>query len=131
MHKKWKTGDYVLLLVKIIIGLMSNKRTYGTIMNRLGLLLLIPFTAHTIIAHANTISTPGKAIVIGSADGTVIKLVCYYKDMAYSVGAILQVGEHYLICDKEKAHEQNGPLKWYSLDDETRKQNNNPTYKIE
>jgi len=38
--------------------------------------------------------------------------VCYYQDKAYSLGAILQVGEYYMICHPANKFETNGALKW-------------------
>lgn len=63
---------------------------------------------------ANTISTPGKA-VIGINAAEVGKRVCYYQDKAYSDGAILQVGPHYMICTDANDFETNGALKWVQL----------------
>ncbi|MDG3085997.1 DUF1496 domain-containing protein [Vibrio hannami] len=62
---------------------------------------------------AKTISTPDKAIVLGGDD--IGKRVCYYQDKAYSEGAVLQIGEHYIICDKANSFETNGSLKWHQL----------------
>lgn len=63
---------------------------------------------------ANTITTPGKA-VIGINAAEVGKRVCYYQDKVYSDGAILQVGPHYMICTNANDFETNGSLKWIQL----------------
>ncbi|MCL9782704.1 YnjH family protein [Vibrio sp. S4M6] len=38
--------------------------------------------------------------------------VCYYQDQAYSLGAILQVGKFYMVCNPANKFETNGALKW-------------------
>ncbi|KHT52787.1 DUF1496 domain-containing protein [Vibrio sinaloensis] len=54
-----------------------------------------------------------KAVIgIGVDANQVGKRVCYYQDQAYSLGAILQVGEHYLICQAANKFESNGSLLW-------------------
>ncbi len=63
---------------------------------------------------ATTIELPAKP-VIGINGSEVAKRVCYYQDQAYSQGAILQVGEHYLICQAENDFETNGSLSWRAL----------------
>lgn len=90
------------------------------------LLLLVSNTG-----YGNTISTPGNTVIVGTGNSPIGKRVCYYKDKAYSVGAILQVGEHYMICSKENAHESNGPLRWYPLGQDDSVTTNQPSYKIE
>lgn len=79
--------------------------------------LLILFTSTNVIASNQVISTPGKPI-IGVNATEVGKRVCFYQDMAYSEGAILEVGEHYLICQSVNDFETNGQLKWFQLDSE-------------
>ncbi|TMX47351.1 DUF1496 domain-containing protein [Vibrio sp. Hep-1b-8] len=73
------------------------------------LLVVMPFSA-----QANTISTTAKPIIAVNA-GEIGKRVCYYQDQAYSDGAILQVGEHYMICSAANDFETNGALKWSPL----------------
>lgn len=65
-------------------------------------------------AHAEkAVTLPNKAIVgIGIDASQVAKRVCYYQDQAYSLGAILQVGEHYMICQPTNDFETNGSLSW-------------------
>ncbi|MFM2589524.1 DUF1496 domain-containing protein [Vibrio sp. TBV020] len=63
---------------------------------------------------ANIITTPAKP-VIGINASEVAKRVCYYQDQAYSDGAILQVGEHYMLCTNANDFETNGALKWVQL----------------
>ncbi|RSD31397.1 DUF1496 domain-containing protein [Vibrio pectenicida] len=64
---------------------------------------------------AYIITTPGKPVVAIDASNTG-KRVCYYQDQAYSLGAILQVGDHYMTCDRANDFETNGALKWLPLD---------------
>lgn len=86
------------------------------------LVLLIP-----IVGYTNTISSPGKAIVIGDSS-RVFTRTCYYQDKAYSLGAILQVGSHYMVCTEEKKHESNGALRWAPLDQEHTEKSSQPSY---
>lgn len=74
--------------------------------------------ALTTSASANTITTPAKT-VIGINASEIAKRVCYYQDQAYSDGAILQVGEHYMVCKAANDFETNGALKWVQLDAST------------
>lgn len=55
---------------------------------------------------------PPKTLLL---EGNTPQRVCYYKDKAYSEGAILQVGENYLICQRANKFETNGSLKWQPL----------------
>tara|TARA_Y100001956_G_scaffold78566_1_gene90514 strand:+ start:2049 stop:2339 length:291 start_codon:yes stop_codon:yes gene_type:complete len=73
---------------------------------------LIPLISS--FAHAEKVTAlPNKAIVgIGVDASQVTKRVCYYQDQAYSLGAILQVGEHYMICQAANDFETNGSLSW-------------------
>ncbi|MBU2897832.1 DUF1496 domain-containing protein [Vibrio hepatarius] len=73
-------------------------------------LLLIPGSTLAYI-----VTTPGKPVVAIDASNA-SKRVCYYQDQAYSLGAILQVGEHYMTCDRANDFETNGALKWIPLD---------------
>ncbi|MGF1720497.1 YnjH family protein [Vibrio kyushuensis] len=80
------------------------------------LMLLIAVFANPL--NAKIISTPGKAIIgVNAAD--IGKRVCYYQDQAYSLGSILQVGEHYMICKEANDFETNGALKWVPLETST------------
>tara|TARA_Y100001956_G_C3952303_1_gene113192 strand:- start:34 stop:345 length:312 start_codon:yes stop_codon:yes gene_type:complete len=72
-------------------------------------------------ALANTISTPATP-VIGINASEVAKRVCYYQDQAYSDGAIIQVGEHYMVCSSANSFETNGALKWNPLDQQAARQ---------
>lgn len=90
------------------------------------LLCLIP-----ILGHTNTVSTPGKAIILGNSNNAISKRVCYYQDRAYSLGAVLQIGEHYMVCSEENARESNGHLRWYPLGQERIKESNKPSYKLD
>ncbi len=79
--------------------------------------LLLLLASTNVAASNHVISTPGKAI-IGVNATEVGKRVCFYQDMAYSEGAILQVGDHYLTCQSANDFETNGQLKWFQLDSE-------------
>jgi hypothetical protein len=71
--------------------------------------------------HAKVISTPGKAII--AVEGTnAAKRVCYYQDQAYSLGSILQVGEHYMVCKEANDFETNGALRWVPLASSSKEQ---------
>lgn len=75
------------------------------------------------LAHAKIIATPSKPIV--AVDGSSIgKRVCYYQDQAYSIGSILQIGDHYLICKEQNDFETNGALMWHQLDSNEQTTNN-------
>ncbi|TFH92831.1 DUF1496 domain-containing protein [Vibrio ouci] len=64
---------------------------------------------------ATIITTPAKP-VIGINASEIAKRACYYQDQAYSDGAILQVGEHYMVCKAANDFETNGALKWVQLE---------------
>ncbi len=70
-------------------------------------------------AVAKTVSIPAAAPVV--VNGDVGKRVCYYQDQAYSEGALLQVGELYMICQAANKFETNGQLKWVQLDTDAKK----------
>lgn len=65
-------------------------------------------------------SNPPAKVVVGVNAEQVGKKVCYYHDKAYSKGAVLQIGEHYIICQSEHQFESNGALSWRRLNDEER-----------
>ncbi|WP_256612978.1 DUF1496 domain-containing protein [Vibrio ostreae] len=75
-------------------------------------IVLLSSTLNSAAAQANSISvsTPKPAIVLDGGD--MGKRVCYYEDKAYSEGAVLQVGEVYMLCQRASQIETNGPLKW-------------------
>lgn len=79
-------------------------------------LTLIVLTVLSPLCAAKVISTPGKPIIAidGGSMGT---RVCYYQDQAYSEGALLQVGERYMTCQKANDFESNSALKWMSLEE--------------
>ena len=76
-------------------------------MKYLLLLLTLP-----VLVQARIISTTPQPIVVTNTEG--IKRVCYFNDKSYSLGAIIQVGEHYIECSPEQDFENNGALKWQS-----------------
>ncbi|MEZ8823242.1 DUF1496 domain-containing protein [Vibrio amylolyticus] len=79
------------------------------------LLIIATLTIAAANASANVISTPGKAII--ALDGaSAAKRVCYYQDQAYSLGSILQVDEHYMVCKEVNDFETNGALRWFPLE---------------
>lgn len=67
-------------------------------------------------AAASNITLPAKP-VIGINAAELAKRVCYYQDHAYSQGAILQVGEHYLTCEPANNFETHGVLQWVPFED--------------
>ncbi len=71
------------------------------------------------VVFAKTVSTPAAVPVV--VDGNVGKRVCYYQDQAYSEGALLQVGELYMICQAANKFETNGQLKWVQLESKEKK----------
>mgnify|MGYP001193075768 CR=1 FL=1 len=84
-------------------------------------LLISSTLLFSLSAYGKNVSTPSKAVIIGTGSQPT-KRVCYYQDKAYSIGAILQVGKHYIICKQENKFESNGPLSWYSLEATTQKE---------
>lgn len=72
--------------------------------------LLISTLSSAAQANSISVSTPKPAIVLDGGD--MGKRVCYYEDKAYSEGAVLQVGEVYMLCQRASQIETNGPLKW-------------------
>ncbi len=80
-------------------------------------LLLICISPITV---AKNISIPSGQIPV-IVDGAAAKRACFYQDQAYSEGALVQVGEHYLICQAANKFETNGPLKWVPLDSTEKK----------
>ncbi|GLT19296.1 hypothetical protein GCM10007938_30780 [Vibrio zhanjiangensis] len=81
---------------------------------RLSLLALLFVVSGSV--SSNIITTPGKPVVIGIDGSHAGKRVCYYQDQAYSLGAVLQVGDHYITCDRANDFETNGALKWIPLE---------------
>lgn len=73
------------------------------------LLLIAPSFGYTKVI--NTASLP----VVVATEGKALQRVCYYKDQAYSIGAVIQVGELYMICQEANDFETNGPLRWELL----------------
>lgn len=80
----------------------------------IAILLALP-----LVATAKSYSTPEKAIVLGGND--IGKRVCYYEDKAYSEGAVLRIGEQYIVCGKANSFETNGQLKWVQLENKPKK----------
>jgi len=70
------------------------------------------------VVVAKSISIPAAPVVV---DGNIGKRVCYYQDQAYSEGALLQVGEMYMVCQAANKFETNGQLKWIKLEAEQKK----------
>ncbi len=82
------------------------------------LLLAVPFIFSSALL-AKSISTPATVPVV--VDSNIGKRVCYYQDQAYSEGALLQVGDLYMICKAANKFETNGQLKWIQLETEQKK----------
>lgn len=80
-------------------------------MNRLFLFIALI----SINVYAKNITTPKPAVIIG-AHSDIGKRVCYYEDKSYSIGAVLQVGDYYMVCKAENSYETNSALKWFPLD---------------
>lgn len=77
------------------------------------LLLVTALNPAGVWADSISVSTPKPAVILDGAQ--LDKRVCYYEDKAYSEGAVLQVGEVYLLCQRANRIETNGPLKWGQL----------------
>ncbi|HIF9084324.1 TPA: DUF1496 domain-containing protein [Photobacterium damselae] len=69
------------------------------------------------VVSAATYSTPVKPVVVVN-DGLLGQRVCYYDGKSFSLGSILQVGKHYMICQEAFDYESNGNLRWYPLDED-------------
>lgn len=89
--------------------------------NKTRLILLSSLIAFPWISNAKVVSTPNTAVVVG-VGSDIGKRVCYYQDKSYSVGALLKVGDYYMICKAENAYETNGALKWFTLEQPSEKQ---------
>ncbi|MDE1338085.1 DUF1496 domain-containing protein [Vibrio aestuarianus] len=76
----------------------------------LSTLLIAPLTV-----TAKVISTPSNPLVV-TGTGKSQQRVCYYNDKAYSIGAVLQVGEVYMLCKEANDFEKNGALRWVILE---------------
>ncbi|WP_165310952.1 DUF1496 domain-containing protein [Vibrio ziniensis] len=72
------------------------------------------------LSMAETVTTPAASVPV-IIDGNMGKRVCYYQDQAYSEGALLQVGELYMVCQAANKFETNGQLKWVQLNNEQKK----------
>ena len=44
--------------------------------------------------------------------------ICWYQNKRYSEGAIIDVAEFKLICEKEKTSQKNSKLKWLKINKE-------------
>ncbi|MBD1558764.1 YnjH family protein [Vibrio sp. S9_S30] len=75
--------------------------------------LVFIFTILSVGVNAKTVTTPKSPVIV--TDGTLFEKVCYYEDKAYTLGAVIQVGELYLTCGKEQEFELNGDLRWLQL----------------
>lgn len=64
---------------------------------------------------AKVISTPSNPLIV-TGTGKSQQRVCYYDDKAYSIGAVLQVGEIYMLCKEANDFEKNGALRWVILE---------------
>ncbi|SON53192.1 DUF1496 domain-containing protein [Vibrio tapetis] len=82
----------LLLIVVPISSAWSEGKSYGT---------------------SKTIVTPKNSVIV--TDGKAGARICYYDDRAYSIGAVIQVGKVYLICQRQNDYELNGQLAWVLL----------------
>lgn len=74
------------------------------------------------VAAAKVITTPGEKPLVALDGSDIAKRVCYYQDQAYSLGAIVQVGDHYMVCKETNSFETNGALKWATLEEKKKPQ---------
>ncbi|MEI2563297.1 DUF1496 domain-containing protein [Vibrio metoecus] len=79
----------------------------------IGALALLSYSVALQAAPTTTTTLP---VVVGD---DIAKRVCYYQDQAYSEGAVIVVGEIYLVCQRANDFETNGPLKWLPLNGQT------------
>ncbi|MDV2856789.1 MULTISPECIES: DUF1496 domain-containing protein [Oceanimonas] len=75
-----------------------------------------------VMALANTISTTSVPVELNLATGT--EPVCYFEDKRYSKGAVIEMGGHWFVCEREKSFEQNGRLSWHPFAPQERSQQN-------
>ncbi|EJI2331333.1 YnjH family protein [Vibrio cholerae] len=73
----------------------------------------IVLLSYNVALQAAPTTTTATLPVVVSDD--IAKRVCYYQDQAYSEGAVIVVGEIYLVCQRANDFETNGPLKWLPL----------------
>ncbi|GHY65207.1 hypothetical protein VCSRO25_1131 [Vibrio cholerae] len=76
----------------------------------IGAIVLLSYNVALQAAPTTTIAT--LPVVVGD---DIAKRVCYYQDQAYSEGAVIVLGEIYLVCQRANDFETNGPLKWLPL----------------
>ncbi len=75
-------------------------------------ILLLFFTAFGVAAE----SLPNVSSDNFSGNHSARSRVCYYNNAAYSIGAILQVGDHLLTCKEATSFETNGQVRWFPYD---------------
>ncbi|EGU47470.1 hypothetical protein VII00023_07319 [Vibrio ichthyoenteri ATCC 700023] len=78
--------------------------------------LLCSLSTHQALANSDvkSFSPPKKAAIVVNASDLKHR-ICYYQDQAYSLGALLNVGEHIIRCVEANDFETNGQLKWVML----------------
>lgn len=64
------------------------------------------------LAAADTIST--APVELNIATGT--EPVCYFEDKRYSKGSVINMGEQWFVCEREKSFERNGRLSWHPFE---------------
>ncbi|ROV59168.1 DUF1496 domain-containing protein [Vibrio ponticus] len=76
------------------------------------LVCLLPISAG---AAEKSYSTPNHraAVVVNSEQAN--HRICYYQDLAYSEGALLEVGGYLMRCENANQYETNGKLKWVTF----------------
>lgn len=89
---------------------LSGSRYSLWVRSLLSILLVAPLTV-----TAKVISAPSNPLVV-TGTGKSQQRVCYYDDKAYSIGAVLQVGEIYMLCKEANDFEKNGALRWVILE---------------
>lgn len=76
----------------------------GGLMRKLiGAIVLL---SYNVALQAAPTTTTATLPVVVSDD--IAKRVCYYQDQAYSEGAVIVVGEIYLVCQRANDFETNG-----------------------
>jgi|GEM_PF-809797 len=94
-------------------GVTSIQR-WGKVKRTVFLLMMTVFITPQVQANVKSYTTPKSAVIV--TDGKAGARVCYYQDQAYSIGAVIQVGEVYLVCQPNKDFELNGALKWQAYE---------------
>ena len=57
----------------------------------MGKFLIFAISILSVGVHAKTVTTPKSSVIV--TDGKLFEKVCYYEDKAYTLGAVIQVGD--------------------------------------